>query len=150
MQRFLCRAFVNEFEISNSYTNTRNACIDISYLTWSLKNSFHKMVANEKYKRLPFTWLYKINSRVFNQWSQVGWMLAHHRDGLSSSTFCLIRDSSVGLWVGIQSAGDLVSQTSQLLILHSAEEDNVSPFDWKIACLCQGIKINNKKHAMKA
>ena len=29
-------------------------------------------------------------------------------------------------------------------ILHSAEEDNVSPFDSNIACLCQSIEINNK------
>ena len=36
-------------------------------------------------------------------------MLADHRDGLSSSSFCLILDSSVGLSVSIQSACDLVS-----------------------------------------
>ena len=35
----------------------------------------------------------------------------YHRDGLSSSSFCLILDSSVGLSMGIQSAGDLVSET---------------------------------------
>ena len=44
------------------------------------------------------------------QWGQVGWMLADHRDGLSSSSFfSLILDSSVGLSASIQSAGDLVS-----------------------------------------
>ena len=48
--------------------------------------------------------------------------------------------------MGIQSAGELVSETSQLRILHSAEEDNLSPFDSKIACLCQRVKINNNKH----
>ena len=32
-------------------------------------------------------------------------------------------------------------------ILHSAEEDNLSPFDSNIACLCQSIEINNNKHA---
>ena len=58
--------------------------------------------------------------------------------------FSSILDSSVGLWVGIQSAGELVSETSQLWILHSAEEDNLSPFDSKIACLYQSIEINNK------
>ena len=50
--------------------------------------------------------------------------------------FSLILDNSVGLWVGIQSAGKLVSETSQLRILHSAEEDNLSPFDPKIVYLC--------------
>ena len=60
--------------------------------------------------------------------------------------FSLILDSSVGLWVGIQSAGELVSETSQLRILHSAEEDNLFPFDSKIACLCQSIEIDTKKH----
>ena len=54
--------------------------------------------------------------------------------------FSLILDSSVALWVGVQSAGELVCETSQLRILHSSEEDNLSPFD----CLCQSIEINNK------
>ena len=52
--------------------------------------------------------------------------------------FSLILDRSVGLSAGIQSAGDSVR------ILHSAEEDNLSPFDSKIACLCQSFEINNK------
>ena len=38
--------------------------------------------------------------------------------------------------------GELVSETSQLRILHSTEEDSLSPFDSKIACLCQSIEIN--------
>ena len=63
--------------------------------------------------------------------------------------FFLILDSSVGLWVGIQSAGDLVYQTSQLRILHSAEGDNLSPVDSKIAGLRQSIEINNNKHVYR-
>ena len=31
-------------------------------------------------------------------------------------------------------------------ILHSAKEDNLSPFDSKIVCLCRGIEIDNNKH----
>ena len=38
-------------------------------------------------------------------------MLADHMDGLMSSRFSLILDSSVGLSAGIQAAGDLVSET---------------------------------------
>ena len=34
-------------------------------------------------------------------------------------------------------------------ILHSAEEDNLSPFDLNIACLCQSIEINNNKHVYR-
>ena len=34
-------------------------------------------------------------------------------------------------------------------ILHSAEEDNLSPFDSNIACLCQSIEINNNKHVYR-
>ena len=45
----------------------------------------------------------------------------------------------------IQSAGDWVSETPWVRILLSAEEDNLSPFDSKIACLCQSIEINNKQ-----
>ena len=47
-----------------------------------------------------------------------------------------------------QSAGDLLSQTLQLRILHSAKEDNLSPFDSKTACLRQRIKINNEQHVV--
>ena len=71
-------------------------------------------------------------------------MLVDHRDGLSSSSFCLILDSSVSLSAGIQSAEDWISETLWVRILHSAEEDNLSPLDPKIACLCQSIEINNK------
>ena len=34
-------------------------------------------------------------------------------------------------------------------ILHSAEEDNLSPFDSNIACLCQSIEINNNKRVYR-
>ena len=58
--------------------------------------------------------------------------------------FSLILDSSVGLSAGIQSTGDWVPETLWVRILHSAEKDNLSPFDSKIVCLCQSIEINNK------
>ena len=75
-------------------------------------------------------------------------MLADHKDGLLSSGFSLILDSSVGLLVGIQSAGDSVSKTLDQ-ILHSAEEDKLSPLDLKIACLFQSTEINNNKHVYR-
>ena len=58
--------------------------------------------------------------------------------------FSLILDGSVGLWVGIQSAGDKVPWDFQVRILLSAEEDYLSPLDSNIAFLCQSIEINNK------
>ena len=70
-------------------------------------------------------------------------MLTHHRDGLLSSNFSLILDSLVGLWVGIQSAGEYVSWDVLVRILHSADEDNLSHFDSNITCLCQSIELNN-------
>ena len=73
-------------------------------------------------------------------------MLADHKDRLSSSNFCLILDSSVGLSAGIQSTGNWVSETFWVQILHSAEGDKLSPFDSKISCLCQSIGINNNKY----
>ena len=75
-------------------------------------------------------------------------MLADHRDGLSSSNFCLILDNWVGLSASIQSAGDLVSGT-RVQILHSAEEHNLSPFDLNIGCLCQSIEIKNNKYVYR-
>ena len=63
--------------------------------------------------------------------------------------FGLILDGSIGLWEGIHSAGDLVSQTFKVLILHSAKEGDLSPFDSKIACPCQSFHINNNKHVYR-
>ena len=77
--------------------------------------------------------------------SEVKWAECSLIIGTGCWVFSLILDSSVGLWVGIQSAGELVSETSQLRILHSAEEDNLSPFDSKIPCLCKSIESNNSK-----
>ena len=69
--------------------------------------------------------------------------------GCRVQVFCLILDSSVGLSAGIQSAEDWVSETLWVRILLSAEEDNLSPFDSKIACLCQSIEINNNKYVYR-
>ena len=66
--------------------------------------------------------------------------------GCRVQVFSLILDSSVGLSAGIQSAEDWVSETCWVRILHSAEEDKLSPFDSNIACLCQSIEINNSKY----
>ena len=71
------------------------------------------------------------------QWGRVGWMLADHRCGL------FLAWSSVDLSAGIQSAGDSVPKTL-VQILHLAVEDNVSPFDLKIACLCQSIETKKR------
>ena len=62
---------------------------------------------------------------------------------LCSIIVCLILDSSVGL--GIPYADDLVSQTSKVGILHSAEEDNLSPFDSK-SLPCAGALSKSNKH----
>ena len=69
--------------------------------------------------------------------------------GCRVQVFSLILDSSVGLSAGIQSAEDWVSETPWVRILLSAEEDNLSPFDSKIACLCQSIEINNNKYVYR-
>ena len=75
------------------------------------------------------------------EWAECSLIIA---TGCRVQVFSLILDSLVGLSAGIQSAGDSVPETLWVPILHSAEEDNLSPFDSKIACLCQSIEINNK------
>ena len=81
---------------------------------------------------------------------QVGWMLADHRDGLSSSSF--VAWSSIAQSV-CQRALSLLAiwclRPWWVRILPSAEEDNLSPFDSNIACLCQSIEINNNKHVYR-
>ena len=104
--------------------------------------------------RTARAWISNVRSPVYRQ-SQV-WMpngsgvkwaecLLIIGTGCRVQVFCLILDSSVGLSAGIQSAGDLVLETLWVWILHSAEDDNLSPFDSKIACLCQSIKISKNK-----
>ena len=112
-------------------------CALITFLVFKYSNEYYKL----KHHGWGIVW----------QWSQVGWMLTHHKDGLVSSSSCLILDSSVGLWVGIHviNAGDLVPKTLQFRILHSAEENNTPPFDSKISCLCQSMKINNNRHVYR-
>ena len=61
--------------------------------------------------------------------------------------FSLILDSSVGLSAAIQSVGNSVPKTLVPIIeQHWTEEDNSSAFDSIIACLCQTIEMNKKKH----
>ena len=72
-------------------------------------------------------------------------MLDDHRDGLSSSSF--LAWSSIAQSVRQQAFSLLVNRylRSWVRILPSAEEDNLSPLDSNIACLCQSIEINNNK-----
>ena len=85
----------------------------------------------------------------FWQWNQVGGMLTHHRHGLLSVRFCLILDRWVGLSVDIQSDDNLVSQTSKFRILHSAEEDNLSPFDSNLLPCAIALSKSNNKYLLR-
>ena len=73
-------------------------------------------------------------------------MLADHGDGLSSSSF--LAWSSIAQSVCQQAFSLLVNRYLRpwVRILPSAEEDNLSPLDSNIACLCQSIEINNNTH----
>ena len=124
-----------------------------SFLQTTFSNAVYKR--NILYFYSNFTEVCQGSRALLQYWSRKGTdnrplsepVLADHRDGLSNSIFfSLILDSPVGLSAGIQSAGDLVSETLWVRILHSAEEDSLSPFDSNIACLCQSIKIKNNKH----
>ena len=45
--------------------------------------------------------------------------------------------------ISLQTVLTFFVQDVFLVNLHSAEEDDLSPFDSKIACLCQSIEINH-------
>ena len=68
-------------------------------------------------------------------------MLADHRDGLSSSSFCLNHDISVGLSASIQSAGDLVSGTPGSN--HAFSRGTL------LVSFRQSIEINNNKNVYR-
>ena len=80
------------------------------------------------------------------QWGRVGCMLADHRDGLSSSRFLSWSSIAQSVCQWAFSLLDIRFQRPWVRILHSAEEDNLSPFDSKIACLCRSIAISHNKH----
>ena len=109
--------------------------LKIAFLCQSIGINNNKYVYRQSQVRMP-------------NGSGVGWAecLLIIGTGCRVQVFSLILDSSVGLSAGIQSAGDWVSETLWNRILQSAEEDNLSPFDSKIACLCQRIEINNNKY----
>ena len=90
--------------------------------------AFFRLTWKKTSKSLIISPLWKVdsNAKANRQWGQVGWILAYHRDRLTNSSLFLIIDCSIGLWVGIQSAGDLLSLTSEL---HSAEEGNLLAVD---------------------
>ena len=69
-------------------------------------------------------------------------------DGLSSSSLVW---SSIAQSVCQQAFSLLVNRYLRpwVRILPSAEEDNSSPLDSNIACLCQSIEINNNKHVYR-
>ena len=71
---------------------------------------------------------------------------AHYR---TAPCHCLNQCWQIIMWFcGIQSARESVPETLGWL-LHSAEEDNLSPFDSKNASLCQSIKINNSRRVYR-
>ena len=76
-------------------------------------------------------------------------MLADHMDGLSSSNF--LAWSSIAQSVCQQAFSLLANRCLRPWdrILHSSEENNLSPFDSNITCLSQSIQINNNKHVYR-
>ena len=106
---------------------------------------YHKLLTIDKY---PFIlsrmieWVWKcdhISAKVISCY--VGQVISRFycRSSLScnapiSEAFSLLANRCLRPWVRI---------------LHSAEEDNLSPSDSNIACLCQSIEINNNKHVYR-
>ena len=67
----------------------------------------------------------------------------------SSSFVSMIFDSSAGLWMDIQSAGDVVFQTSNVRILHSGKEHNLPLFDSKSLPCTRALSKSNNKYACR-
>ena len=69
--------------------------------------------------------------------------------GCRVQDFSLILDSSVGCQRAFSLLAIWCLRPWWVRILPSAEEDNLSPFDSNIACLCQSIETNNNKHVYR-
>ena len=129
---------MNCFAVVNGKPDVNNNRFENSSTYTKLRHLFNKRIHN----------VCRLNTVVVTanwHWGRVGWMLADHRDGLSSSSF--LAWSSIAQSV-CQRAFSLLAIWCVRLwvqILYTAEEDNMSPFDLNIAFLCQSIEINNKK-----
>ena len=80
------------------------------------------------------------------EWAECSLILG---TGCRVQVFSLILDSSVGLSAAFSLLASWCLRPWWVRILHSAEEDNLSPFDSNIACLCQSMEINNNKHVYR-
>ena len=90
---------------------------------WCILNQLCLFVNSRNFSQNGWSWGRGIEFKFFLAWSskpQLVCQQAFNRPGI----WCL------RTWVRI---------------LHSAGEDNLSPFNLKIACLCQSIEINNNK-----
>ena len=83
------------------------------------------------------------DAKANRQWGGVGWMLADNRGGLLCSSFLLYPRLLSRLLIGYSICWRFGSRD---LGSNPAEEDNMSFFDSKVACLCQSIGINTNNH----
>ena len=108
------------------------------YQIWCLYIIFKAMNADK--------WLWPIFGCKVGQSVHIGMKLE-----LRAVEFKFLAWSSIAQSVCQQAFSLLVNRylRSWVRILPSAEEDNLSPFDSNIACLCQSIEINNNKFGCK-
>ena len=81
-----------------------------------------------------FTYVY-----ILIKWAECSLI---NRDGLLSSSFVAWSSTAQSVCQRALSLLAIWCLRPRVQILHSAEEDNLSPFDLNIACLCQSIEIN--------
>ena len=118
---------------NKSHKSTKNDKKNKNYIHNEWVNDYDKSRHMPSWRNLLFYDLATID-HIWLMDRRVGWMLPQRGDGVSNASFWLILDSSAGLWVGILSAGDLVSQTSQLRILHSTGENCLLSIRKSLAC----------------
>ena len=101
-----------------------------------------------KYRQISDISIYKSHKIEKLKWFSGNWQSETtklnrpiHTHTLSLSIYISIFILSLSININLLAIWCLIPWVQ---ILHSAEEDNLSPFDLNIACLCQSIEIDNK------
>ena len=82
-------------------------------------------------------WIFRLNSSI---------VIASVRSIADKGSDCEMMNAKKGIWL----PNDECKNIMYMFILDMlTEEDNLSPFDLNIACLCQSIEINNNKYVYR-
>ena len=100
----------------------------------SLRSKYRLPVPEHQKKQQQTCISPKPGAKAKRQWGRVGWMFIDHRDGLSSSSFSVWSSIAQSVCQWAFSLLAIWCLRHWVRILHSTQENNLSPSNSNIAC----------------